>query len=40
MLEWLCKYLLMSADISAFTSCSMYRWGEEEMPEALRKYNN
>lgn len=40
MFELLCKYLLISADFSAFTSCSARRWGEEDMPEALRKYNN
>lgn len=39
MLGWLCKYLLVSADVSAFTSCSVFRWGEEEMPEALKKRN-
>lgn len=39
MLEWLCRYLLISADFTAFTSCSIRKWGEEEMPEALKKIN-
>ena len=39
MIKLLCTYLLMSADLSALLSCSYKRWGEEEMPDALKKLN-
>ncbi|MBR6222168.1 MAG: cyclic lactone autoinducer peptide [Lachnospiraceae bacterium] len=39
MLKWICNYLIASASIAAFISCSGYKWGETEMPEALKKLN-
>ncbi len=39
MLKWICRIILMTANAEAFMSCSIHKWGEEEMPESLRIIN-
>lgn len=37
MLSIICRFIIASANISALTSCTEKLWGEEEMPEVLKK---
>ena len=39
MLELLCKLIIAFANADAYMSCSGRKWGEEDMPDALKKLN-
>lgn len=37
MFDVICSFIILTANVAAFASCSSNTWGEEEMPEALKK---